>query len=243
MERSLGAERAIEAVTAFLHRADERQTRVLMVDDDPTVLDVVAALLERDGLAVHKLVEPQRFWEVLEETAPDLLILDFDMPEITGPELCRVVRSDARWSNLPVIFLTSRRDPDSVEAVFSAGADDYLSKPVVEAELRTRVRNRLERLQLYRSMAETDPLTDVNNRRRSTQALEQFERLADRFGQPFSLALLDLDHFKQVNDTHGHAAGRRGAAAARPPHARQLPRARTWWAAGGARSSWWACTA
>lgn len=207
VDRSLGAMRAIEGVAALLERTGDAETRVLAVDDDPALLEAVAALLEREGLTVYSLADPQRFWEVLDETVPDLLLLDFDMPHITGPELCRVVRSDPRWSTLPVVFLTARQDPESVEEVFSAGADDYLSKPIVEAELRTRIRNRLERVHLYRSLAETDPLTEVSNRRRSTQALEQFARLSDRFGQPFSLALLDIDRFKLVNDTHGHAAG------------------------------------
>jgi len=108
---------------------------------------------------------------------------------------------------MPVLFLTAYTDRDVVRRVFAAGADDYVSKPIVGPELVTRIANRLERTQLYRSVAETDTLTGVANRRKAGQVLGQFLRLAERHGQPLSLAILDLDYFKQVNDNYGHAAG------------------------------------
>jgi diguanylate cyclase (GGDEF)-like protein len=108
---------------------------------------------------------------------------------------------------LPVLFLTAHTDTSAVEDVFAAGADDYLAKPFGRAELRARIRNRLERVRLFRELADTDPLTGLANRRRMAEEFERLRNLAERYRQPLSLALLDIDHFKRVNDEHGHSAG------------------------------------
>jgi len=156
---------------------------------------------------VQTLDDPLRFWETLEEFCPDVVVLDIDMPRVNGIELCRVLRNDPRWGATPVVFLTARSGPETVQQVFSAGADDFVAKPIVGPELVTRITNRLERVQLHRALADTDPLTGVANRRRSEELMGQLLNLAVRHQQPFSLALLDLDHFKQVNDRHGHGTG------------------------------------
>jgi diguanylate cyclase (GGDEF)-like protein len=197
----------LSAVEQILARDRLAATRVLMVDDDPTVLDVMSALLRPHEVELFTLLDPRRFWETLAEVQPELLILDVDMPGVNGPELCRTVRNDPRWSHLAVIFVTARTDAETVELVFNAGADDYVAKPIVGPELVTRVSNRLERVRLYRAQAETDGLTGLSNRVTSEKGLGQLAALSNRFGEPLSLALLDVDRFKSVNDTHGHAAG------------------------------------
>jgi len=198
---------AVDAVQGVLHRGRDRHACVLVVDDDPLVLASVGSLLEAGGVKVHTLDDPLRFWEALEEFCPDVVILDIDMPRVNGIELCRVLRNDTRWGATPVVFLTARAGPETVQQVFSAGADDFVAKPIVGPELVTRITNRLERVQLHRALADTDPLTGVANRRRSEELMGQLLNLAVRHQQPFSLALLDLDHFKQVNDQHGHGTG------------------------------------
>jgi diguanylate cyclase (GGDEF)-like protein len=171
------------------------------------VLAAMRQLLEQHQIEVSTLMNPLRFWETLEEIAPELLILDVDMPEVNGSELCRVVRSDPRWAHLAVIFVTAHRDRETIEELFQAGADDYLAKPIVETELITRVTNRLDRVRLHRRQADTDSLTGLASRSKASEGLSQLLSLADRFAQPVSVAMLDLDRFKQVNDSHGHAAG------------------------------------
>ncbi|HST42763.1 MAG TPA: diguanylate cyclase, partial [Conexibacter sp.] len=116
-------------------------------------------------------------------------------------------RNDHRWATVPILFLTRHSDPATVHGVFAAGADDYLTKPIVPAELLARIRNRMERFALHRMLAETDVLTGVANRSSSTQTLEQLVQLAHRFGEPLSLAIIDLDGFKAINDRYGHALG------------------------------------
>lgn len=99
------------------------------------------------------LAEPQQFWDVLEASSPDLLILDIAMPQISGLELCQIVRADARWSDLPILFVTAHTDAETVNQVFAVGADDFVSKPIVGSELVTRIINRLERSRLSRQLA------------------------------------------------------------------------------------------
>jgi diguanylate cyclase (GGDEF)-like protein len=207
LEKSLPPAQVVEAVLDQLERSTGPTSTVLAVDDDPVVLEAVSSLLTPFGLQVRTLDDPRRLFEVIDETAPDLLVLDFDLPYATGAELCRALRNNARWTALPVLFLTGRADPETVRGVFEAGGDDYLSKPVVGPELLGRITNRLDRVRLLRRLADTDALTGVLNRRRSTEVLNRLTRTAERFGQPLCLAVLDLDRFKAVNDRHGHTIG------------------------------------
>lgn len=128
-----------------------RGTRVLAVDDDEVVLSVLSSVLGEAGLSVATCGRPTDFWKRLEEFAPDLVLLDFDMPGVSGPQLCRAMRNEPRWAGTPVIFLTSRTDVESVRTVFDAGADDYLSKPFVGPEVVASIASRLERVRLYRA--------------------------------------------------------------------------------------------
>ncbi|MDF0556261.1 response regulator [Kamptonema sp. UHCC 0994] len=198
---------AIEVVLDTIRHSRTAEAKVLVVDDDPEMLAALQVLLEHSGVKTLTLDDPRQFWEILELVVPDLLVLDIEMPYLTGIELCLTVRNDPRWNGVPVLFLTAHTDAKTVHQVFAAGGDDYVTKPVVGPELVNRIFNRLERSQLLRSRAETDAMTGVANRRRSTQDLSQFLHLADRHKQPLCFALLDLDRFKQVNDQYGHAIG------------------------------------
>ena len=207
LQKPLSPAQILEAVTQALQRFHTTEARVLIVDDDPQVLMALHSLLTPWGMRLLTLDHPARFWDVLEAFSPDLLILDVEMPDISGIELCQVIRNDWLWNSLPILFLTVHTDANTMHQVFAAGADDYVSKPIVGPELVARILNRLERSRLLRAMAETDALTKVANRRKSIQTLTQFMRLADRHQQPLCFAILDIDHLKQINDQHGHAVG------------------------------------
>lgn len=197
----------LEWMSVLLDRLNATRARVLAVDDDPQVLSTVRALLEPHGVLLTSIENPLNFWEAMDEVSPDLIMLDVQMPHISGLELCRLVRGDPRWSSTPVLFLTAQTDTETVQRIFSAGADDYVSKPIVGPELVTRIANRLERTQLYRTLAETDALTKVSSRRKSIQVIRQFLKLSSRHRQPFCLAIIDVDRFKQINDVYGHSLG------------------------------------
>lgn len=197
----------IAAVSATIERRALAQETVLAVCDDPASREALLALLAPLGLRVTALSEPHQLWEQLEEIDPDLLVLDLDMPGLDGIDLCRAVRADVHFGQLPVLFLTAAADARTVQRIFEAGADDYVNKPIVGEELVVRIRNRLDRVRLHRELAERDGLTGASSRRKSTAALEDLIALARRFEQPLSLALIDLDRFKALNDRLGHAAG------------------------------------
>ncbi|BAZ10023.1 two-component transcriptional regulator [Calothrix sp. NIES-4071] len=163
LQKPTTATQVLEVVTQVLERDENAETNILAVDDDPKILEILQILLGHWGLKVRTLDNPNKFWEVLEATKPDLLILDVEMPEINGIELCQVVRNDPHWSDLPIVFLTAHTDADIINQVFSVGADDFVSKPIVGPELIARILNRLERNKLLRRVAQSQTSVDRNS--------------------------------------------------------------------------------
>jgi DNA-binding response OmpR family regulator len=121
--------------------------KVMVVDDDLDWLRSVPKLLQPWGLKITTLADPQQFWNVLQSVQPDALVLDIQMPEINGLELCQVLRSDPQWQRLPILFLSASKDSISQQEAFKVGADDYLCKPIMGGELAQRIRHRLARFQ------------------------------------------------------------------------------------------------
>lgn len=179
--------------------------RILVVDDEALVTRGLTSLLSRRGLAVTALNDPLKFWAVIEETRPNLVLLDLEMPKISGVELCRVIRHDRRWSELPVIFLTGHTDQASVHRVFGAGADDYVGKPFVPAELMMRIESRLTGVKARKAPVETDPLTGLATSLKATELIDRFLRLARRKSDPYSIAVLQIDGFGSLAQNFGRA--------------------------------------
>ncbi|MEB3232333.1 MAG: diguanylate cyclase, partial [Leptolyngbyaceae bacterium] len=112
-----------------------------------------------------------------------------------------------RWSDLPIILLAEQTDYQTVQEVFAAGADDYVQKPIRQAEFMARVHNRLERSRLLNALAYTDSLTGLTNRCKATADIKRLLYLAERQAKSFSFVIFDLDRFKQINDEYGHLVG------------------------------------
>ena len=182
--RTRPASQVVDAVAEQIEHTHSGEAKVLAVDDDFVVSTAVSALLRARGLRVTTLNDPLRFWEVLEETQPDLLVLDLEMPGLNGIDLCKAVRADRRFGQLPVVFVTSHSDEALVQRIFEAGADDYVAKPIVGPELGTIVLNRLDRVRLYRDLAEKDSVTGLASRRQATEALEHLLAAATAAGSP-----------------------------------------------------------
>jgi DNA-binding response OmpR family regulator len=145
LQKPIAPTQAMQNIIRVHNQTSPSAATLLIVDDDLPLLEFLRGLLNPWGFKVVLLSEPQRFWEMLEQTAPDLLILDIEMPEFNGIELCQVVRNEPRWSNLPILFLSAHRDAQTSHQVFTAGADDFINKPIVEPELVARILNRLAR--------------------------------------------------------------------------------------------------
>ncbi|PSB06839.1 hypothetical protein C7B62_21665, partial [Pleurocapsa sp. CCALA 161] len=141
---------AMDAVTELLRRFGA-ETKIIIVDDDSLFLEVMRTSLKPWGFAITTLNDPHQFWQVLQATSPDLLILDVEMPDVNGIELCHMLRSARNWSHLPVLFLTAHQDLQTQEQAFYIGADDYISKPVTGTQLATRILNRLSRIRTIQS--------------------------------------------------------------------------------------------
>lgn len=196
----------LQRATPLLDVQHTLQGSILVVDTDPWALESTRLTLEHEGHTVHTLPDPMRFWETLESVAPDLVISGIAMTSLSGLDLCRAMRADPRWRELPLIFVAATDDAPFVRDAYLAGADDVVRKPVEMRELATRVGNRMRRSRLLRRHAEADVLTGLANRRKAERDLDRFLRLARRHRHQVSLALFRIDRFEHVTELHGQGA-------------------------------------
>ena len=133
------------AVDRLVQQVSQSRAKVMIVDDDRSILEGLSSLLSPEGITVTTLSEPSQFWSVLEACIPDLLILDLDMPTHNGIELCRAVRTDGKWATLPIMFLSAHPAALAIDRVFAAGADDFATKSIFGSALVSRIISRLER--------------------------------------------------------------------------------------------------
>ena len=147
LEKPLPTYEILKVVTDVLKQNQiQHHNRVLVVDDDPIILERFSTLLPPLGVEVSVLEQAPQFWDKLTAVTPNLVILDLEMPLINGIELCQTLRSDPKWYNLPVIFFSAHPEIDAIDRAFTAGADDYICKSVQETELVTRIIHRLRRV-------------------------------------------------------------------------------------------------
>lgn len=205
--KPVAASQVWETASQILQFTRSLKVNVLVVDDDPLILAALGPMLEPWGMRITGLDDPLRFWEVLQSTAPDLLILDVEMPHISGIELCQAVRTDPQWQELPIVFLTAHREMETVQQVFAAGGDDYVVKPVVGAELLARITHRLERSRLLQSLSTKDPLTGLANQFQSSRDLQRLIAQAEKNQRSLCLVILHISDLRQINIQYGHEAG------------------------------------
>jgi diguanylate cyclase (GGDEF)-like protein len=195
------------AVDQMLAIGQSEKPRVLVVDDDPEFVEIATEVLVGDGILVRSAHDATRLLELLDEVRPDLILLDAMLPRVSGWDAIRIVRTTPEHRDIPILFLTARTDLESRVQAFDAGADDYLAKPLVAEELLARVHVRLDRRRRQREATERDPLTRCLSRRSLLDAFASRLAEARRHGRDLSVALLDVDRFKRVNDVYGHLVG------------------------------------
>lgn len=191
--------------------------RILLVDDEPTQRLIMARLLKRAGYSVEVAGNGKEALAKLEAGDFQLMITDWEMPEMDGIALCRALRASPGKAYIYTILLTARDAIEHVVTGLQAGADDYLTKPVIEPELIARLNTGKRIVTLERSLRTaneenrrlsiTDPLTGAFNRRYLMEQLPREIERAARYGRHLSTIMCDVDHFKRINDTQGHLVG------------------------------------
>lgn len=196
---------------------DHGSGRILVVDDSPDNVEILSARLKHVGHRVSTAMDGESALAAVREQPPDLILLDVMLPGVDGYEVARRIKRDGSLPFIPIILVTARDSTQDKVTGLDAGADDYLPKPINYPELEARVRSmlRIKRLQdeLEEKNAElerlsiSDGLTGLYNHRHIHAELwEEFERV-QRTQEPLALTMLDIDHFKHINDTYGHQAG------------------------------------
>lgn len=180
---------------------------ILIVDDDPDVGQFYAMVLEAAGMVTRVASEPERVPAILEDFDADLVLMDLYMPKCSGPELARVLRQIPGYLGLPIIYVSSETDARRQFKALQVGADGFLTKPIEPERLVTEVHLRAERMRTLRSLMIRDSLTGLFNHNTILQLLKVAMASCQRTERRLCLAMIDVDHFKAVNDTHGHPIG------------------------------------
>lgn len=185
---------------------------VLIIDDSPDIHRLLAVRLRTEGVVLHHALDSTSGLEMAVAVQPDLILLDLVMPGTGGLEVCRALKESPLTQDIPVIFLSGTTDAEVKVQGFDLGAIDYVTKPFEVCELRARVRSalRMKRAHdLLAARAFLDALTGLHNRAYFDRRLADELAASRRYGRDVSLLMVDIDHFKQVNDLHGHPAGDR----------------------------------
>ena len=198
--------------------------KLLIVDDDPVVRHWLVSTLESAGYQIVQCEDGQKALALVRDESPDLVLMDVEMPGMGGREVCRIIKGTKSFGYITVILMTAREDLQNQLEAVEMGADDYLIKPLNPLELQARVMSmlRLKTLQdeLMRTnqrlknmnehlqdLSTTDPLLGIYNRLFFNKRIDYEFQRANRYQKSLTLLMLDLDHFKNVNDTYGHPFG------------------------------------
>jgi diguanylate cyclase (GGDEF)-like protein len=191
--------------------------RIVVVDDDPGSLLVAQASVVALGHECLTAADGDTAWELIQQTAPDVVVTDRSMPGLDGLDLCRRIRETAGDRYTYLVLLTSYKERADVLVGMQAGADDYVTKPLDPFDLETRLLAAQRVTSLHTELARarraladqarTDPLTGLRNRLELSRDLQRLHDLSQRYDRDYCLVLGDIDHFKHYNDSSGHQAG------------------------------------
>ena len=194
----------VEQLDRLTGRSRAASSRILIIDDDPAMAEYYASLLKAAGMITRTLKDPLAAMEQIIEFNPDLIVIDLYMPGCSGLELAQVIRQQSAYIAIPLVFLSSEDREEKQLSAISIGGDAFLTKPVSNAQLVASVSNRAERARQVRSLMSRDSLTGLLNHANIKEQLSLEVSRAKRSGDKFVFVMLDIDNFKQVNDSHGH---------------------------------------
>lgn len=182
---------------------------VVIVDDDVEQCSYHAMVLQQAGMITSVVSDPQHIFQIMIESKPDLLLLDMYMPGCDGLELAGMIRQQEAFVSIPIVYLSVETDQDKQFDAVSRGGDGFLCKPIKPDHLVSAVTARVERTRSMRFYMERDSLTGLLNHTNLMYSLSKEIQRAERVDRPVCFAMLDVDHFKAVNDTYGHLTGDR----------------------------------
>jgi diguanylate cyclase (GGDEF)-like protein len=198
-------------LTRLLEKSSETSAnesyRILIIDDSPSLADYYALVLQQAGMTTSILTHPLELIETLADFQPDLLLMDIYMPECSGLELAAVLRQEPLYMRLPIIFLSTEDDKLKQLAAMSVGGDDFLTKPILPQHLVGAVRSRAKRAGILSAFMILDSLTQLLNHNTIVLDLEMELTRAEKQSKPLSFVIIDIDHFKSINDSYGHLMG------------------------------------
>ncbi|WP_339906570.1 diguanylate cyclase [Pseudomonas guineae] len=181
--------------------------RVLVIDDDRELASRFSLILRGANMRVEMLYEPAEIFARMRDFNPEVILLDVNMPDCTGPELAQIIRMNDEWLRVPIIYLSAETDINRQMSALIKAGDDFVTKPISDNALVAAVFSRAQRARLLSNALSRDSLTGLlKHADIKEQAAVELER-ALRSGKPASVGMLDIDFFKKVNDNYGHAAG------------------------------------
>lgn len=193
----------------YLNLNINKPTHILIVDDQLSVAQFYAAILTQAGMEVTIETNPYEVLNILQSSMPDLLLLDLNIPDVNGDELAAVIRQQEQFQTIPILFLSADANPDKKTDLLEIGSDDLLSKDMPPEDLVRHVRSRVERAKILTAMMYQDSLTGLLNHAQIQLAAERVFMQSKRRNSMFTIAMIDIDKFKSVNDSYGHLTGDR----------------------------------
>ncbi len=181
--------------------------RILVVDDDTALATRFATVLSAAGMLVETVEQPQQLLEHIENFLPDVIVMDVHMPGYSGPELAQMIRLHDNWLRVPILYLSAETDVGRQMAALLKAGDDFITKPISDSALMTTVFSRAQRARLVSRALARDSLTGLLKHADIKEQVELEVERSQRTRLPVSVAMIDIDHFKQVNDRHGHGVG------------------------------------
>ncbi len=207
LTKPLDISELIDEIDMFTRYKIFEPYRIMIVEDVPELAENYASILQHAGMITSVVTEPMNIIRPLVDFKPDLILMDVYMPQCSGLELASVIRQQKAYTGIPIVFLSTETDRYKQLSALNFGGDDFLTKPIQPNHLVSSVSIRAERHRLLRSFMSNDSLTGLLNHTATKKQLDIEVARAKRYNSSLSFAMIDIDHFKTVNDTYGHPAG------------------------------------
>jgi len=204
---TLAPQAIITQLEDLVNLVPDQPFRILIVDDSKSQALYTEKALNAAGMITEKVIDPMQVWDVIESFQPEMILMDMYMPGCNGVELAKVIRQDKHYINIPIIYLSGEEDKERQLAAMAEGGEDFLTKPVDPRHLLSTIRTRGSRARELSQLIARDSLTGLYNHTHILKALDEQLKIAERNSTSLCFVMVDIDHFKLVNDNHGHPVG------------------------------------